>query len=183
MRRCERNVSRIATPSAPPFFRIGRAAEFVQQHQRLRRHRLQHLADVRDVGRKTAEAFLDGLLIADVRQHLLEERKLRFRRRHGQPRLRHERQQSYGLHRNRLAAGVRAADQQRALALVERSEIGTTGFCWRRSTSSSNGCRASVSTSRRSESGLKRGIVQSKSSANSALANSSSRAPMASTAA
>ena len=58
--------------------------------------------------RETAEAFLNGLLVAHFRQHLLEQRELRFRRRHRQRRLRHQSQQPNGLHRNRFATRVRA---------------------------------------------------------------------------
>ena len=104
--RAERFQNRDA--QRPAFFRICRAAQFVQQYQRLRRHSLQHLAHARDVTRKTAEAFLNRLLVADFRQHLLEQRELRFRRRHRQRRLRHQSQQPHGLHRNRFPAGVRA---------------------------------------------------------------------------
>ena len=57
---------------SPAFLRVGGAAQFVQQNQRLRRHSLQHLADARDVRRETAKAFLDGLLVPHVRQHLFK---------------------------------------------------------------------------------------------------------------
>ena len=99
--------------------RVGGRAQLVQQHQRIRRHVQRHLADVRDVRRKRAQALLDRLVVADVRQHLLEQRELGLRRRHRQPRLRHQRQQPHGLQRHRLAAGVGAADQQGAALLVQ----------------------------------------------------------------
>ena len=79
------------------FFGIGGRAQFVQQHQRIGRHVERHLADVRDVRGKRAEVFLDGLVVADIRQHLLEDRKLGFRRGHRQARLRHQAEQPDGL--------------------------------------------------------------------------------------
>ena len=96
------------------FFRIGRRADLVEQHQRVRRHVYDHFADMGNVRRKSAKALFDRLIVADIRQHLLENRKRRFTRRHRHPGLRHERQQSGGLERHRLSAGVRPADEQRA---------------------------------------------------------------------
>ena len=95
-------------------FGIGGRAQLVQQHQRIRRHIQRHLADVGDVRRKGAEVFLDGLVVADIGQHLLEERELGFGGGHRQRRLRHQAEQPDGLQRHGLAAGVGAADQQRA---------------------------------------------------------------------
>ncbi len=78
---------------------IGGRAHFVQQHQRVRRDVEDHLADVRNVRGKCAETLLNGLVVADIRQHLLENRELGFRRRHRQPGLRHQRQQPHGFQR------------------------------------------------------------------------------------
>ncbi len=97
-----------------PLFRIGCRADLIEQHQRVRRHVCNHFADMRNVRRKSAQALLDRLIVADVRQHLLKNWKLSFTARHGQAGLRHERQQSGGLERHRLSARVRPADEQRA---------------------------------------------------------------------
>ena len=91
-------------------------------------------------------------LVADIGQHLLEDRKLGFGRGHGQPGLRHQGEQADGLQRDRFAAGVGAADQQRAAVCASSSsEIGTTCLRCRRSTSASSGWRASRSSSRVAE--------------------------------
>ncbi len=100
-------------------FGIGGRAQFVQQHQRIGRDVERHLADVGDVRGKGAEVFLDGLVVADIGQHLLEERELGLGGGHRQAGLRHQAEQSHGLQRDGLAAGVGAADQQRA-AFVRR---------------------------------------------------------------
>ena len=63
------------------FFGIGGAAEFVDQHQRIRRGAFQHRADRHDVGGEGAEAFLNRLVVADVGQHLVEQAGTRLRRR------------------------------------------------------------------------------------------------------
>ena len=101
------------------FFGIGGRAQFVQQHQRIGRHVERHLADVGDVGGKRAEVFLDRLIVADIRQHLLEHRELGLGRGHRQARLRHQAEQPQGLQRHRFAAGIGTADQQRAALAVE----------------------------------------------------------------
>ena len=93
---------------------VGARAQFVKQRQRLGRHRLQNGDDVGHVRGKGGERLLDGLLVADVGEHLVE---------HGQlaavgggdlqAGLRHQRKQPHGLQRHRLAAGVGAGDDQR----------------------------------------------------------------------
>ena len=88
-------------------------AQFVEQHQRIRHHVQRHLADVGDVRRKRAQVLLNRLVIADIRQHSRERRKLGVLGRHRQPRQRHQAQQAHRLQRHRLAARVGTADQQR----------------------------------------------------------------------
>jgi len=44
-----------------------------------------------------AEVFLNGLIVADIGQHLAEERELGLGGGHGQGRLRHEAEQADGL--------------------------------------------------------------------------------------
>ena len=75
---------------------------------------------LRHVRREGRQALLDALLVADVGEHLLEDRHPRA----GvggdmQAALRHQRQQAHGLERHRLAAGVRAGDQQDAEAAAQ----------------------------------------------------------------
>ena len=76
----ERDAERAA------LFGIGGGAEFVEQHQRIRRDVQRHLADVGDVRGEGAEVFLDRLVVADIGQHLLEERELGLGGGHGQRR-------------------------------------------------------------------------------------------------
>ena len=108
------------------FLRIGRRAQLIEQHQRAGRHVERHFPNVRYVRRKRAEVFLNRLVIADIGQHLFEDREFGFRRRHRQRGLRHQAEQPHGLERHRFAAGVGAADEQRAaLALeIERDRNG-----------------------------------------------------------
>ena len=101
------------------FFGIGGRAELVEQDQRIGRDVERHLADVGDVRGEGAEVLLDRLVVADIGQHLLEERKLGLGGGHGQAGLRHQAEQPDGLQRDRFAAGVGAADEQRAALLVE----------------------------------------------------------------
>ena len=66
-----------------------------------------------------AQAFLDGLVIADVRQDLLENRQLGLLSRDRQSRLRHQHQQADRLQRYGLSARIGTADQQCAAGGVE----------------------------------------------------------------
>ena len=68
------------------FFRIGGAAQLVDQHQRIAASPLPaSIADRQDVRGERAEAFLQRLMVADVGQHLVEQRKLGFRAGTGNP--------------------------------------------------------------------------------------------------
>jgi len=100
-------------------FGVGGRAKLVEQHQRIGRDVERHFADMRDVGGKRAEIFLDGLIIADIRQHLRKDGEFGLGGGHRNGRLRHQGEQSDGLQTDRFAAGVGAADEQRAALLVE----------------------------------------------------------------
>ena len=109
----ERDTERAA------FFGVGGGAEFVEQDQRIRRDVERHLANVGDVRGEGAEVFLDGLVVADIGQHRGKDRELGFGGGHGQAGLRHQAEQAHGLQGHGLAAGVGAADQQRAAVAGE----------------------------------------------------------------
>ena len=66
------------------------------------------------MGGERRQAHLDRLAVADVREHLVEDRQRRGVGRRPQPRLMEERREPDRLQRNGLAAGVRAADHERA---------------------------------------------------------------------
>ena len=87
-------------------FGVGGCAQFVQKHQRIGRDIERHLADVGDVRGKRAQVFLNGLIVADIGQHLVEEGELSLGGGHGKGRLRHQAEQTHGLQRHRLAAGT-----------------------------------------------------------------------------
>src|ERR1019366_9676972 len=56
---------------------IGAGAEFVDQHQRLRRGVAHDLREVAEVRAERGERRLDALLVADVGEEAVEERDLR----------------------------------------------------------------------------------------------------------
>ena len=73
------------------FFGIGGGSDLVEQHERIRRDIERHLAQTRNMRREGAEVLLDRLVIADIGQHLFEDRKLGRGAGNGQPGLRHQR--------------------------------------------------------------------------------------------
>ena len=79
------------------------------------------------MGGEGAEVFLNGLVVADIRQHLLEERELGFGRGHGKAGLRHQAEQPDGLEGDGFAAGIGAADQQGAAVAGSSSRVMGTG--------------------------------------------------------
>ena len=95
-----------------------------------------HGNDVRDVRREGAQARRDRLLVADVGKERLEDRHARACvDRNVQARLRHCGEQARGLEGDRLAAGVRAGDEEDARRWsqedVDRDgirELGSPGF-------------------------------------------------------
>src|SRR5206468_1968664 len=101
------------------FLWVGARAQFVQQDQAVVVGSLQDADDVAHVRGEGAEALLDALFVADVREYVLEDDgpgavvygKV-------EARLRHEGEQADGLEGNRLASGVRAGDDQHAKAVA-----------------------------------------------------------------
>ena len=115
-------------PERAAFLGIGGGAQFIQEHQRVGGHIERHFADVRDVRGKRAEVFLDRLVIANIGQHLLENREFGRGCWYRQCRLRHQAEQTDRLERYRLAAGIGAADEQRAPIAGQFQADGHHGF-------------------------------------------------------
>ena len=94
-------------------------AQFVEQHQIIRRHLVHDGHNRRHMPGEGGQALLDGLLVANIGEHLPKHRQLRPQiRRDLQARLRHQRQQPDRFQRDRLAARVRAGDNQRREVLA-----------------------------------------------------------------
>ena len=115
-------------------FGIGGRAQFVEQHQRMRGRVVRDEIDVGDVRRKRGQVLLDRLVVADVGEDGVEDRQLGALGRNRNSRLRHQRQQSDGLQRDGLAAGVGAADDELAMLASSSTVSGTTA------TPSASGC-------------------------------------------
>ena len=99
--------------------RVSARAQFVEQHQIIRRHLVHDGHNRRHMPGEGGQALLDGLLVANIGEHLLKYRQFRPQiRRDLQARLRHQRQQTDRFQRNRLAARVRAGDNQRREVLA-----------------------------------------------------------------
>ena len=95
--------------------RVGAGAEFVQQDEGLRAGGLDDPHDVGHVRGEGGERLLDRLLIADVGEDVVEDGDARAGLGgHGQSSLGHQAEQSDGLERDRLAAGVGSGDQDAA---------------------------------------------------------------------
>ena len=110
----DRNAQRAA------LFGIGRAAQFIQQHERIRRRLLNHRFNAGDVRRESAERLLNRLLVADVREHLIEDGELGFDCRNRKTRhAPSDARRPDGLHRYRLAAGIRSADEKNSLYAIQ----------------------------------------------------------------
>ena len=92
------------------FVGFGAGANLIQQHQIVWPHHFRHGLDVGHVRGKGAEVGLNGLLVADVRQHAPEQRQLDFLGGHGDSRLRHQRHDAQRFQGDGLAAGIRSAD-------------------------------------------------------------------------
>ena len=87
--------------------RVGSRPDLIQQNERRQRQSLLHLDDVGDVARERGQAVRDGLVVADVGEHRLEDAQPRAgARRDVEPGLGHQDQQSRGLQGHGLAAGV-----------------------------------------------------------------------------
>src|ERR1700753_1851545 len=71
------------------------------------------------MSREAAETFLNRLCVADIGENIIEDRKLRLSTRDRNGGVRHQGKQAGGLHRHRLTARVRSADEQAAAAFIE----------------------------------------------------------------
>src|SRR5437016_767336 len=80
------------------------------------------------VRRECGEILFDGLVVADVGKHRVEDRQLRFVCRNGNPRLGHQDKQSNSLEGNRLAAGVRSADDELTIVAIQAQRHRDDGF-------------------------------------------------------
>ncbi len=96
--------------------RIGAGGDLVEQHERPRRRRLEHVDEVAEMARERRERGGDRLLVADVREHVGEDGHARPLGRHVQTALVEQGQEPERLERNRLAAGVGAAEHEHAHA-------------------------------------------------------------------
>ena len=102
--------------------RVRAGAELVEQQQRPVVALLEHAHGVRHVRRERGQRLLDALLIADVGHDLVEHRHgAAVGTRDVQAALRHGREQTDGLERDGLAAGVRAGDDERVKFAAERN--------------------------------------------------------------
>ena len=93
--------------------RVRPRAELIQQDQAGCIGLFKDFDNIRHMGGKRREGLLDALFIADIRQHMVENRNLAVVR-HGQQQAahRHQRQQTNRFQRNGLAAGIRTGDHQ-----------------------------------------------------------------------
>ena len=96
---------------------IGAGGELVDEHERSLPRRAQDRDQVGNVPGEGREAHLDRLPVADVCEHLVEDRQRNRLRRRAEAGLVEQRRQADRLQRHRLAAGVRAADHERAQRL------------------------------------------------------------------
>ncbi len=90
----------------------------------MRRGGLQHGFQIQHVGRERGQVRGDGLLVADVHEHAIEQRQDGALRGDGDSRLCGKRGDACGLQRDGLAAGVGAADDQQALGTSQRQRHG-----------------------------------------------------------
>ena len=102
------------------FFRSRAGAQFIDQHERARRGGFEHGAHVEHVRGKCGEIGGDGLFVADIHKHAIDERQARRFRGDGNAGLRREHGEAYRFERDGFAAGVRAADDKHGLRSAER---------------------------------------------------------------
>ena len=93
--------------------RVGPAGDLVEQDERAVGGRVEDRDEVPDVAGERREAHGDRLLVADVAQDLVEHGQCGFVGRWAQPALVQYGSEPERLQRDRLAAGVRAADHDR----------------------------------------------------------------------
>ena len=102
------------------FARVGADADFVEHRERALVRLCDDPRELRDVRGKRREVLVQILRVADRGDDVIHRRDARaFRRGHEQTRARRERRQRERLHRDRLAARVRAADHEHVKALAE----------------------------------------------------------------
>ena len=106
------------------FLGISGGAQFVEQHQRLCRCSARDEVDVGDVGGECREILLDGLVVADVGQHGVEDGKLGAIGGNWHAGLSHQSQQADGFQSHCFAAGVWAGDDQFAAVAFEFDAYG-----------------------------------------------------------
>ena len=109
-------------------FGIGAAARLVDEHQRARRGAFQNLFDMHDMRRERGEVLFDGLAVSDVAPHAVEYGKARsLRRGHEQTARRHQAEQPAHFERDRLAARIRARNEQEFIPFPHRERDGHGG--------------------------------------------------------
>ena len=96
--------------------RVGAGGDLVEQHERARRGRLEHVHEVAQVPRERRERGRDRLLVADVGEHVGEDGQAGALGRDVQAALVEQRAQPERLQRDRLAARVGAAEHEHAHA-------------------------------------------------------------------
>ncbi len=88
-------------------------AELIKEQQRAVVALLEYADNIGHMSRKSGQALLNALLVADVSKNVREHRQVAaVRRRDMQPALAHCRQKPNGLERNGFAAGIGARDHQ-----------------------------------------------------------------------
>ena len=105
--------------------RVRSDPDLVEHHQRAPRRFAYHGGEVGHVRREGRQVLADVLFVADVGQQRVDERDPGARvRGHVQPRPQLERGQRDGLHRDRLAAGVRSGDDEHVEVCAEFDVVG-----------------------------------------------------------
>ena len=102
------------------FRRVGARAQLVEQDQAVRPGRLDDAHDRAHVARERRERLGDRLLVADVGEDVAEDgQPTAFGRRDVETGLMHQGEQAEGAQCDGLAAGVRAGDDERRVAVAE----------------------------------------------------------------
>ena len=101
------------------FFGIGGGAEFVEQDEGVGGGGAGDEIDVGDVGGEGGKILLDGLVVADVGEHSVEDRKLGAIGGDGQAGLGHEGEEADGFQGDGFASGVGAGDDELATSAFE----------------------------------------------------------------
>ena len=103
-----------------PFGGIGARSQLIEQDQALGIRGLQDAGDARDVRTEGAERLLQALLVANVREDIVEDRHAAaVPGRHVHAALGHQAQQAGRLERHRFAAGVGPGDDEDVEAVAQ----------------------------------------------------------------